>query len=71
MEWKWQFNEDSGAYKFTDKLLTTFTTLDVNNINKLSGGGGGNRTRVRESSAQGVYMLISSFYVSSGKTLSK
>ncbi len=30
-------------------------------IAKINGGGGGNRTRVRESSAQSVYMLVPSF----------
>ena len=58
---KWQFIEDSGAYRFTDKLLTTSEALNFNHINRLTGGGGGNRTRVRESSAQSVYMLVPSF----------
>jgi hypothetical protein len=54
-----------------ENLQTLFERSVFNQINKLTGGGGGNRTRVRESSAQDVYMLISSFYVSSGKTPSK
>ena len=50
---------------FRGSLFNVFSRLIV------TGGGGGNRTRVRESSAQDVYMLISSFCVSSGEAPSK
>ena len=55
--------------KFTD--VSCFSGAVLNNFNQLTGGGGGNRTRVRKSSAQGVYMLISSFCVSSEEAPSK
>jgi hypothetical protein len=59
---KWQFTEDSGAYRFTDKLLTTFEALTFNNINRLTGGGGGNRTRLRYNYCNKLCLLICRLY---------
>gem|GEM_PF-5278178 len=53
--------EQTSDSEFTDDLLTDFWGSVFNHFNGLTGGGGGNRTRVRRSSAQRVYMLIPSF----------